>query len=158
MSRLTATETATLAAEVAARREDRDVETTRQRCPRCAAGTTHYVLPFYGPVCIHVGAHEVAPEVGAAATISLYTDSLAAVITRVTATQVRVRRVATGERTEDTRVDRVPGCPVMVAEGILTAPIGEEETYRLHKDGAYRDPNGRRLRIGRSISRTDYRV
>lgn len=94
-------------------------------------------------------------EVGSPATIHLYTDSVAAVVVKVTKTQVHVRRVETGEAVT---VEQRGPWPVVEAEGILDRPTGPVEVYRVGKDGVLAGGGDRsiRLSLGRSISRTDY--
>jgi hypothetical protein len=94
-------------------------------------------------------------EAGTGATIHLYTDSVAAVVVKATKTQVHVRRVETGE---ETTVEMRGDFPVRESEGILDAPTGPVEVYRVGKDGRLAGGGDRsiRLSLGRSISRTDY--
>lgn len=99
-------------------------------------------------------------EIGAPATIHLYTDTLAAVVTRVTATRVFVRRVATGvEVTSNAAEVALGGLPIRVSKGILTEPTGPEEGYKIRENGRH-GKLGRGeivVTIGKSISKTDYR-
>jgi hypothetical protein len=105
-----------------------------------------------------------APVVGTPATIQLFTDSVAAVVVKVNAKSVLVRRVAVGEYVQDMArdgagVDGVP--PVMVAEGILDQPHGEPERFSLiglSREGKPVYRNGSvGLSLGYSRSVRDYR-
>lgn len=99
------------------------------------------------------------PLVGMPATIHLQNDSLAAVVVKVNAKSVLLDRVETGPRTQDMMRDGAtsPDCmPVMVAEGIISKPLGKPQRYQ-------RLPNGRIAQgsigasLGKSVSITDYR-
>lgn len=80
---------------------------------------------------VHASDVAPAPEVGMGASIRLYTDTVACVITKVTRTQVTVRRVATGEAKRAEAFDSgAYGVKPTTADGILDQPIGEPETYR----------------------------
>lgn len=102
-----------------------------------------------------------APEVGAPATILLYTDTNAAVVTRVSASTVWVRTVETAPaRTENEAEVKAGGYPVRVAEGILDKPVGGEQRFSRNDERGLHGPKGRGavvLVIGHSVSRTDYR-
>lgn len=128
-----------------------------RHCPACAASTFHFEVGDGEYACRFVGSHEPLPEVGMGASKVYVTDTRAMVITRVTAKQVRAALVATEDAVRDTAVDQGP-FPVIVEEGILTDIVGDEEVFRLHKNGRYYNASGCRLRIGRSVSRTDYRM
>lgn len=98
---------------------------------------------------------ETEVKVGTPATIHLYSDSVAAVVVKVTRTQVHVRRVETGE---ETTVQMKGPWPVREAQGLLDQPVGEVEVYRVGKDGVLAGGGDRsiRLSLGHSVSRTDY--
>lgn len=74
-----------------------------------------------------------APAANAPATIHLYSDTDAAVVTRVAPNgkSVWIRPV---EIDEDTRVNDFP---ITTVQGDISRPRGEEERYTLRKDGRY---------------------
>lgn len=96
-------------------------------------------------------------EVGMPATIHLYSDSVAAVVVKINAKSIVVRRV---ERDEDSKRrvnDEREPWPCFAWDGILDQPIGNPERYGVLDNG--RITNGSiSVTVGRSISRTDYRV
>lgn len=99
-----------------------------------------------------------APTVGAPATIRLYTDTIAAVVTRVSASTVWVRRVETGPAKRVNHKDEP--YPVIHEEGVLDKPYGVEERYARNDERGWHGPKSRGsviVVIGYSISRTDYR-
>ena len=110
-------------------------------------------------------AAEIAPQItaGTPATILLYTDTRAAVVTRRTAKRVWIARVETGaETTENEAEVQMGGCPVRRADGILDKPLGAGEQYTLHvdQDGtpwATRGDRSIRVVFGHSVTRVDYR-
>lgn len=101
------------------------------------------------------------PRKGAPATIHLYTDTIAAVVTRVSNSTVWIRRVETGKRrTANAAEVKAGGLPVREEDGILDKPFGPEERYARHDDTGYHGRRGRGqivVTIGRSVGRTDYR-
>lgn len=99
------------------------------------------------------------PEIvaGTPATILLYTDSRAAVVTRRTAKRVWVSRVETGPtyRESDTLA---PGeMPVILADGLTDQPYDEGESYTLHPDRTAAHRGGVAVVFGHSRSRIDYK-
>ena len=98
------------------------------------------------------------PTVGAPATIVFYTDTNAAVVTRVSGASIWVQKVETGEWTTEN-----PGepWPVRVAEGVLNRPYGPEQRFARHDDTGRHGPQKRGevyVRVGHSTERRDYRV
>lgn len=104
--------------------------------------------------------HTNRPKVGEGATIVLFTDTQAAVVTRVTATRVFVRPVETGEtRVENPSEVAAGGLPVDLADGILDRPKGPEQGFRIRDNGRH-GPTARGevyIRVGKSIARRDWR-
>jgi len=101
------------------------------------------------------------PKAGAPATILLYTDTQAAVVTRVSKASVWVRTVETSEAWTDNQAEvDAGGYPVRLARGILDKPVGQEQRFARHDDTG-RHGNTKRgsvtIRIGTSIERRDYR-
>jgi hypothetical protein len=87
---------------------------------------------------------------GAPATIVIYTDTCAAVITKVTRTSITLAHVETGEPRKG------PGDNDTIWDGIVDQPIpGTEAVYRLRKDGRFHGPLGRVV-LGRSYTRRDW--
>jgi hypothetical protein len=100
---------------------------------------------------------------GTPATIVLYTDTVAAVVVRSTEKSVWIQRVERDESTKKTEGNG-GGFPVISYQGDLARPIADapEERYTLRKGGrlvAAGQDNSRgsvRVRLGASVSRTDY--
>lgn len=103
----------------------------------------------------------LAPAVGTGATIHLFSDSQAAVVVKVNAKSIVVRRV---EVDAASRYVTNPGepLPCIAKKGILDQPIGEPERFKLVRvldDGMPQYANGSiRLGLGYSRKVTDYRV
>jgi hypothetical protein len=99
------------------------------------------------------------PRAGAPATILLYTDTVAAVVTRVSASTIWFRRVETGEETTENQAEvNVGSPPVRRANGILDKPFGDEQRVARRETGKIHGSNQTtRLSVGHSVSRTDYR-
>ncbi len=94
------------------------------------------------------------PAVGDPATIVLVTDTIPAVITRVTPRTVVVREV---EHEEPRRVNHESEpFPVLQAQGILDKPFGNGERFSMTTRGHYMH-GGVRLLLGTSLYRRDYR-
>jgi hypothetical protein len=104
---------------------------------------------------------DTTPVVGAPATILLWTDTQAAVVTRVSASNIWVRTVETGEGWTDNQAEvDAGGYPVRLARGILDKPVGGEQRFARHDDTNLHGNKGRgavKVRIGTSIERRDYR-
>jgi hypothetical protein len=99
---------------------------------------------------------------GTPATIGYYTDSRAAVVTKVTAKSVWVARVeTTNERNESDNL-AAGEMPVRLADGVLDKPLGAGERFTLYidRDGkpyATRGDKSIRVRFGHSVTRVDYK-
>lgn len=100
-----------------------------------------------------------APVVGLGASVLYYTDTRAAVITRVTRTQVTVVDVKTGPPVQDmSRDEGAYGIRPTKEPGLLDQPIpGTEQVFRLTKRGTY-ERRGLRLIIGHSTRYIDWRL
>jgi len=97
-----------------------------------------------------MNATTTAPAPGTPATICMWSDTIAAVVTKVTRTTVTIMQVEVGEYRKG------HGDNDTIADGNLDQPIpGTEEIYRLRKDGRYHGGHGR-LVFGHSRSRTDW--
>jgi hypothetical protein len=101
------------------------------------------------------------PVAGAPATILLYTDTQAAVVTRVSKASVWVRTVETGPEWTDNQAEvDAGGYPVRISRGIIDKPVGGERRFARNDARNLHGKKGRGavvVRIGTSISRTDYR-
>lgn len=101
------------------------------------------------------------PVAGAPATILLYTDTQAAVVTRVSKASVWVRTVETGDEWTDNQAEvNAGGYPVRVSRGIVDKPVGQEQRFARHDETGRHGKKGRgevKVVIGTSISRRDYR-
>jgi hypothetical protein len=97
------------------------------------------------------------PYVGQPATIHLFSDSRAAVVTKVNKKSIIVAAVETGPETRDERRDGP--YPVMVAEGILDKIVGQPERFAIVETprGTRYGAGSIRVSLGRSVSITDYR-
>jgi len=97
----------------------------------------------------------ITPQVGMAATINLYTDTVAGVVTKVSAKSIVVDHVETGpaERINNP----AEPFPVIAEPGILGRPKGQEQRYRFNvKRGRY--CNGSvSVTLGQSVRIVDYR-
>lgn len=106
-------------------------------------------------------ANEYGEYVGQPATILLYTDTTAAVVTRVNAKGVSIARVETGEMTPDMACDAgAYGLRVEQAEGILDKITGPSQAYRrvVRSDGTMIYTIGSIKAVtGRSVTRIDRR-
>lgn len=93
-----------------------------------------------------------APYVGMPCTVILYSDTVAAVVTKVNGSSVNVQYV----RTEAPVVTSHYGpFPRTTAQGITTEPYGETQRFTLNKHGRF--ANGTiGLRLGTSSTYTDY--
>lgn len=93
---------------------------------------------------------------GTPATITLYTDTTAAVISRVKGKSIWVRPVELDESTREANF------PIVKVMGDVTRPKGEEERYTLRKSGRYvkvGEPDERfsvYVVLGRSVHRVNY--
>jgi hypothetical protein len=100
-------------------------------------------------------------EVGTPATILLYSDSVAAVVTKVNPKSVVVRRVEVDEASKRRINDPAEPYPAWAWDGDVTKPYGEPERYSLvgtREDGSPIYRNGSiGLSVGRSVKFTDYR-
>jgi hypothetical protein len=98
-------------------------------------------------------------EAGMPATINLYSDTIAAVVTRKSATSVWVRRVELNESTQRPAggYDQGP-YPVLTTDGDLSKPFGDEERYTWSekKRGYYK--GSLKLTLGASYRLVDYRM
>lgn len=100
---------------------------------------------------------------GTPATIHYYTDSRAAVVTRVTSKRVWIARVETTNERNEREIPEGSGeLPVRIADGVLDKIIGEPEQYSLYidRDGrpyATRGDKSIRVRFGHSVTRVDYK-
>lgn len=103
----------------------------------------------------------LAPQVGDPATIYLYSDAVPAVVTKVNAKSIVVRRVEPIEATRFRINDEVEPFPALRWDGDVTKPYGEPERFRLvgtRDDGSPAYRNGSiSLRVGRAVKITDYR-
>ena len=99
-----------------------------------------------------------APFVGQAATIRYYTDTRAAVVTKVTAKTITIARVETTDAKPDEACDAgAYGLRPMRAEGILDRPIaGTELVFRFTKRNRWEN-QGCVARLGSSVEWVDYR-
>ena len=98
--------------------------------------------------------------VGTPATILYYTDTRAAVVTKITEKGVWIARVETTNRRRES--DRLADgeFPVILEDGVLDQPIGPGERYtrRSRADGTeYATRGDLRAHFGSSVSRIDYR-
>lgn len=104
---------------------------------------------------------DTTPVAGAPATILLWSDTQAAVVTRVSKASVWVRTVETGEGWNDNQAEvDAGGYPVRLARGILDKPVGQEQRFARHDESNLHGSTKRgavRVRIGTSIERRDYR-
>ncbi len=104
---------------------------------------------------------QTAPYVGQPATIHYYTDSRAAVVSRVTAKTITLTRVETGPSAPDTRCD--PGAYGALparAEGIVDQPIEGTDVRFTFRHGKWRNGSltgGLRATLGHSVTWVDYR-
>lgn len=99
-------------------------------------------------------------KVGDPATVKMYSDSYACVVTRVTPKTVTVAKVETENGRQDTACD--PGAWGVLPwreDGILDQPIeGTEQRFTLNKYGRYtRGDSGLTLILGHSTTWIDYR-
>lgn len=101
------------------------------------------------------------PLVGEPATIHLFSDSVPAVVVKVNAKSVVVRRVEVDESTRRRFNDEREPYPAWAWDGDLSKPVGEPERYSLigrRADGSPIYRNGSiGLSLGRSVKITDYR-
>lgn len=101
-----------------------------------------------------------APFAGQPATVRLYTDTRAAVVTKVSPSgkTITVHRVETTDMVADERCDEgAYGARPMRADGILDKIIeGSGQTFRQSKHGEWRN-GSTRLRLGSSVTWVDYR-
>lgn len=99
------------------------------------------------------------PFVGMGCTINLYSDKMAAVVTKVNAKSIVVARVATDEAGAWRVNSESEPYPVIARAGILTEIIGEPERYaRVETSYGVCFRNGSvGVTLGKSISLTDYR-
>lgn len=106
----------------------------------------------------------VLPAVGTPATIWLYSDAVAAVVTRVSAKSVTVQRVKTDPDSQKRINDDREPYPCFSWEGQVDEPIEGSAPQRFRlvsvaEDGTPRYRNGSiSLSLGRSVQVTDYRV
>ena len=105
-------------------------------------------------------AHQRNPYVGQPATIHLYSDSLAGVVTRVTANTITVARVKTAESRPDMASDEgAYGLRPTLAEGILDQIIEGSAARLTYRHGMWRNGSlsgGTRATLGYSRSRIDW--
>lgn len=92
------------------------------------------------------------PFVGMPATILLYTDTSAAVVTKVNGKSIEVASVATGEPVV---VNMYGPFPRTRAEGLTNQVIGEAQRYTLNKRGEFRR-GSIGLQLGESYRYVDY--
>lgn len=86
-------------------------------------------------VCADFGRENTpAPYVGMPATIRLYTDTMAAVVVKVSPKSILVAEVKTGE---PVKVGDFPPYGHTRAEGIITEIIGEPQRFTLNKHGEF---------------------
>jgi hypothetical protein len=99
------------------------------------------------------------PVVGMPATVRLWTDSYAAVVTRVTRKTITVARVETGPVRPDEASDvGAYGLRPTLADGILDKIIpGTEQRYTRGTNGQYRNA-GQLVTLGHSVTRVDWRA
>lgn len=96
---------------------------------------------------------------GDPATMRYVTDTVAMVVVGVTPKSIRTRRVVTGPARRDEACDvGAYGLGVTVEDGILDQPIaGTETIFRWSEKKQAFFSHGRRLILGRSQSRRDWR-
>ena len=99
---------------------------------------------------------------GTPATIGYYTDSRAAVVTKVTAKSVWVARVETTNTRHENENLAEGEMPVVLKDGILDKPLGPGERFTLYTDGdgkpyATKGDKSIRVRFGHSVTRVDYK-
>lgn len=131
------------------RREWRD-------CPSCRCACCHFEIGGEW-VCIFVEDHLCKPEVGMPATILLYTDTVPAVVTKVTNLTVTVVEVADDKST----ARKGHGDNDTLMDGDLSKPLpGTECSFRWNakRHGLYNGgwQHGLSLRLGRSRRRIDW--
>lgn len=101
------------------------------------------------------------PAVGTAATIHLFSDTVPAVVVKVNAKSVVVRRVAVDEASKRRINHEAEPFPAWAWNGDLSQPVGEPERYSLvgeREDGSPIYRNGSvGLSLGRAVKITDYR-
>jgi hypothetical protein len=101
------------------------------------------------------------PVAGAPATILLYSDTQAAVVTRVSKASVWVQCVETGPAWTDNQAEvDAGGYPVRMARGLTDKPVGGEMRFARHDDTNLHGKKERgavKVVIGTSIERRDYR-
>lgn len=102
---------------------------------------------------------QTAPFVGQAATLTYYTDSRAAVVTKVSPKTIVIALVEVGASTPDERCDAGAfGVRPMKAEGILDEPVpGTELRFSWNARRGCWMNQGTRARLGSSITWVDYR-
>lgn len=99
----------------------------------------------------------VRPVVGTPATIHYYTDTRAAVVTRVTAKTITLSRVDTGPERPDMACDAgAYGVRPGRADGILDRPIEGTEQRFTYRNGQWRS-GSTRATLGRSTTWIDHR-
>lgn len=101
-------------------------------------------------------------EAGTPATIYLYTDTRAAVVTRRTAKRVWISRVETANRRRESENLAEGEMPVMLEDGVLDKPLGAGEPFTLYVDDegrpyATKGDKSIRVRFGYSRTRVDYK-
>jgi len=97
--------------------------------------------------------------VGTPATIHLYTDSRAAVVTRVTAKTITIARVEDGPARPDEASDvGAYGLRPTLADGQLDKIIpGTEQRFMINKQTGRWQHGSTRASLGRSVTRIDWR-
>lgn len=102
---------------------------------------------------------QTKPYVGQPASIVLYTDTRAAVVTKVTAKTIVIARVETGPSRLDMASDEgAYGLRPTLEDGILDKPIeGTEQRYTWNEKRQGWFHMGTRARLGRSVTRVDHR-
>lgn len=98
------------------------------------------------------------PFVGMPATINLYSDSMAAVVTKVNKKSILVARVAVSDESRRINTEGEP-LPCIAREGKLDEIIGTPTRYaRIDLEDGPRFADGSiSVTLGKSVSVTDYR-
>lgn len=119
---------------------------------------TRYINPATYPPPVQ----PTHPYVGQPATIHYYTDTRAAVVTRVTAKTITLARVETGPSSPDLRCDEgAYGVRPARSEGILSRPIAGSDQRFTFRHGKWRNGSltgGLRATLGHSTTWVDYRL
>lgn len=128
-------------------------------CTQTEAHTAHSVRTDGGEYLGHCRGRLAEPYVGMPATINLYTDTQAAVVTKVNAKSILVAPVALNESTRRRINAEGEPFPCLAVDGITTEVTGLAQRYsRIDTEQGPRFRNGSiSITLGRSVEITDYR-